>query len=197
MRACGLRGGNRRRALTRARGLRGGDRHRTLMRACGLRGGDSRRRAMRACALRGGWRHRAFTRACARRCLGVGSGNGHLEGGSSLGFHGFRLHRRTDSRRRCGCVVLECCDRLRGGTRRVGRRRIDAVCSIGTGDQDRRDGSQKELAGPEQSPARSRRRGAGERRRRHVCRARHVTRRGRRRRRVRGRRGSRYVGCTG
>jgi hypothetical protein len=165
------------------------------MRACGLRGGNTHRGSMRACALRGGSRHRAFTRACALRCLGAGSGNGRLEGGSSLRFHSFRLHRHRDSRRRCGCVVLTGGDRSRGDTQCVGRRRIDAVGSIGTRDQDRRDGRQKELAGPEQSPPRSQR-GGDEQRLRHVCRARYVIWCGRRRRRVSGWPHRRCVGCT-
>ena len=119
----------------------------------------------RACALRGWNRHWALTRACALRCLGVGSGNGRLEGGSCLGFHRLRLHRHRHSRRRCGCVVLTGTDRLRGDSHRVGLRRVDAVRGIGTRDQDR-DGSQKDPVGPEQAPPRSQRR-AGERRLRH------------------------------
>jgi len=127
------------------------------------------RALMRACTLCGGNRHRALTHACALRCLGVGSGNGCLESGSSLGFHRRRLHRHRHSRRRCGCVVLKGTDGLRGDSHRVGRRHIDAVRVIGTNDEDRCDGSHKELAGPEQAPARSQRRG-GEQRLRHGCR---------------------------
>ncbi len=140
-------------------------RHRALMHVCALRGGNRHRALMHVCALRGGTRQRALTRACALRCLGGGSGNGRLEGGSWLGFHRLRLHRHKHSRRRCGCVVLTGIDRLRGDSHRVGRRRTDAVRGIGTRDQDRRDGSQ--------APARGRHLG-GERRLRHGCRDAHV-----------------------
>ena len=146
-----------------------------------------RHRALtRACALRGGNRHRALTRACALRCLGVGSGNGRLEGGSCLGFHRLRLHRHRHSRRRCGCVVLTGTDRLRGDSHRVGRRRIDAVRGIGTRDQHRRDGSQ--------APVGSQRPG-GEQRLRRGCRDAHVAWCCPRRRRVSGWQHWRCLGC--
>ena len=44
------------------------------------------RALMRACTLHRRNRHRALTPACPLRCLGVGSGNGRLKRGSSLGF---------------------------------------------------------------------------------------------------------------
>ena len=155
----------RHRALMHVCALRDGNRHRALMHVCALRGGNRHRALMHVCALRGGNRQRVLTRACALRCLGVGSGNGRLEGGSWLGFHRLRLHRHKHSRRRCGCVVLIGIDRLRGDSHRVGRRRADAVRGIGNRDQDRRDGSQ--------APARGRHLG-GERRLRHGCRDAHV-----------------------
>jgi len=148
----------------------------------------------RACALRGGTRHRALMRAYALRCLGGGSGNGRLECGSRPRFHRLRLHRHGHSGRRCGCVELTGSDRLRGDFGRVGRRRIDAVRDIGTHDQDRRDGSQKDLARPEQAPARLQRRD-GERRLRHGCRDVHVACYCGRRLRVRGLQRWRCLGC--
>ena len=92
------------------------------------------RALMRACTLHGGNRHRALTPACAVRCLGVGSENGHLKRGSSLGVHRFRLHRHRHGRRCRRCLVLMGTDWLRGDCHRVGGRGIDAVRGIGTRD---------------------------------------------------------------
>jgi len=145
-----------------------------------------------ACVLRGGSRRRALTRARALRRLGVGSENGRPDGDGCLGPHRLRLHRHRQGRSCCGYVVLTGTARLRGDSHRVGRRRIDAVCDIGTRDQDRRDDSQ--LAGPEQAPARSRHPG-GERRLSHGCRYAHIAWRCPRRRRV-GWQHWRCLGCS-